>query len=104
MTEKSQITVNDCEELCDRLLRDGSPKVNKVSLWEELWRRLVSKLGYGSDPNYELMLPPRNPSEPDTEENRIAAIRGEFYKILDNHSEEPRKCMKVFDRISVERG
>jgi hypothetical protein len=108
MNEKLRITVKDCEELCDSLLRDVSHNADKVSLWKEVWRRLISRLGYGDDPNYELMLPPSNPNEPDSEENRIAFIRGEIYTLLegrtlDNHVNEPRKCLKVFDRIGAER-
>jgi hypothetical protein len=104
MDEKSQITINDCEELCASLLKGASPHVERVALWEELWRRLMHKLGYGDDPNYELMLPSRDPNEPYTEENRIAAIGDEILRELKKHSKDSRACMKVFERINAERG
>lgn len=103
MTEKPQITVNDCEELYDRLLRDVNPQADRVSVWDELWRRLASKLGYDSNPNYERMLPAPGHNEPDTDENRIAAIGREIAKLLSDHSEKPRECMKVFNQLNTER-
>jgi len=100
MTEKSQITISDCEELCDGLLRDANPQVERYILWEELWRRLMHKLGHSINPDYDLMLPPIDPNQADPEENRIAAIRGELYKLLGEHTNKPRAFMKIFDRIN----
>jgi hypothetical protein len=94
-----QITTTDCEEVRNRLTENTNFKIDPVVLWEEVWRSLVNKLGYGSNPDYELMLHPRNPNDPDNDDTRIASIRTQIYELLGKHSTEPRACMKVFDRL-----
>jgi hypothetical protein len=91
----TQISVRECEELCDRLLSDFSMVTDKVALWTASWRMLAAKVGY-DDP----MLPAPDPHALVTPESKIAEIRGAMYGILKGRTPTPRACMEVFERIN----
>jgi hypothetical protein len=97
--QRKQISLKECEELCDLLLNNIGAVTDRSFLWKELWLRLGHKLGH-----QDLMLPPAVLNAPDTPEQKIAAIRGEIYKLVESHSPDPRACMKIFDRIATAEG
>jgi len=103
MSEEKKITVEDCEVLCNKVLAETNPTADEIFLWRKLWRELVSKLGQDDNPDFELFLHPRNPSEPGTPDKLLAATRAEFYELLDRHSTDSRACMKIFDRLRTTR-
>ena len=92
---RRQISVRECEELCDRLLSDNWMVTDRVFLWTEMWLVLGEKLDC-----YDLMLPPPDPHAAHTPEHRIAEIRDTIYGLLQGRTPDPAACMKVFDRIN----
>jgi hypothetical protein len=97
--QRQQISLQECEELCDLLLNNIGTVTDRVFLWKELWLRLGHKLGHD-----DLMLPPPALNGPETPEQTIATIRGEVYRLVEDHSPDPVACMKVFDRIATAEG
>jgi hypothetical protein len=93
--QRKQITVRECEELCDRLLSDNWMVTDRVFLWTEIWLMLGEKLDC-----YDLAPPPHDAHEPHTPEHRIGQIRGDMYAMLQGRTPDPTACMKVFDRIN----
>ena len=93
--QRRQISVQECEELCDRLLSDSWMVTDRVFLWTEIWLMLGEKLDC-----YDLMLPPPDPHAPHTPEHMIAEIRGTMYRLLEGRTPDPSACMKVFERIN----
>ena len=90
-----QISLQECEELCDRLLSENWAVTNRVFLWRELWLMLGEKLDCS-----DVMLRPFDPHAPHTPEHKIAEIRGDVYAMLQGRTPDPSACMKVFERIN----
>lgn len=93
--ERKQITVQECEELCDQLLSDNWIVTDRVFLWREVWLMLAETLGCDA-----FLLPTPDPHAAHTPEHLIAEIRGDMYTMLQGRTPDPRACMKVFDRIN----
>jgi hypothetical protein len=92
---RTQISVEECGELCDRLLSDNWTVTNRVFLWREMWLTLAEKLNC-----YDCLLSPPDPHAPNTPEHEVAEIRREMYAMLAGRTPDPDACMKVFDRIN----
>lgn len=95
MEEQRKVSVEECEEICARLLDEARGVTDKAFLWHQAWLRLAAKVGQ-ADP----MLPPRDPNADATAESRISTIRGEMFRLLEGRTPRPADCMKVFDRIN----
>src|SRR5215213_1593236 len=98
------ITLEDCEELCNEVISENDLATEEIYLWRILWRRLVHKLGQSENPDFDLFLNPPNLNEPNTPESTIAVTRAEIRKLLESHSVDSQACMNAFDKIRTTRG
>lgn len=98
VNQKAILTLEDCDEISNKLIAKVNIKMEEFNLWKMVWSELINKLGLDDDFNYELNLGiPRNGI------TKTQAVGDEIWKLLQTHSVDDRRCMQCLRKFVIAR-